>query len=166
MSCRSALVAALVCVSAVFIVAGAVPGGVTVFDNSPAVANLDPGLREALRRAAADARRDGVEFVVNSGWRSRTEQAELWREAVAEHGSARAAARWVASPDTSAHVSGHAVDLGPAEATAWLATHGAAYGLCQVYDNEPWHHELRPRAAVDGCPRRYPDPTHDPRPRR
>ena len=46
---------------------------------------------------------------------------------------------------------------------AWLSEHGAAYGLCQIYRNEPWHFELRPRAIESGCPPMYPDPTHDPR---
>ena len=32
-------------------------------------------------------------------------------------------------------------------ATAWLSEHGAAYGLCQIYGNEPWHYELRPDAG-------------------
>jgi len=48
----------------------------------PAVANLDPALLGALRQAAADAARDGVEIVVNSGWRSPLDQDRLFREAV------------------------------------------------------------------------------------
>jgi hypothetical protein len=60
-------------------------------------------------------------------------------------------------------VSGDAVDVGGADATAWLARHGAAYGLCQIYRNEPWHVELRPAAVDDGCPRPYANPTQDPR---
>ena len=47
-------------------------------------------------------------------------------------------------PNTSAHVSGDAVDIRPDRATAWLSEHGAEYGLCQIYSNEPWHYELRP----------------------
>jgi hypothetical protein len=39
------------------------------------------------------------------------------------------------------------------DATAWLSEHGAGYGLCQVYANEPWHYELRPKAINGGCPR-------------
>ena len=142
---------------------GAVPAGTTVFDGAvPAVANLDPALLDALRRATADAADDGVELVVNSGWRSPDYQARLLREAVAKHGSESEAARWVATPERSAHVSGDAVDVGFA-ATAWLAEHGAGYGLCQVYRNELWHYELRPAAADRGCPPLYADPTHDPR---
>jgi D-alanyl-D-alanine carboxypeptidase len=143
---------------------GAVPDGTTVFDNEvPAVANLDSALLGALRQAATDAAADGVELVVDSGWRSPAYQAQLLREAVSRYGSAEEAARWVATPETSAHVSGDAVDVGPSDAAAWVSAHGAAYGLCQIYGNEPWHYELRPEAIAHGCPRMYADPTRDPR---
>ncbi|GGN82830.1 M15 family metallopeptidase [Nocardia rhizosphaerihabitans] len=140
------------------------PPGATVFDDEDAsVANLDPDLLDALRRAATDAADDGIRFVVNSGWRSARYQEQLLREAVSKYGSRAEAARWVATPDTSAHVSGDAVDIGPIDAAAWLAEHGAGYGLCQVYINEPWHYELRADAGEYGCPPRYADPTEDPR---
>jgi zinc D-Ala-D-Ala carboxypeptidase len=143
---------------------GYVPDGVTVFDEEvPAVANLDPRLLGALRRAATVAADDGVQFSVNSGWRSAEYQDQLLREAISKYGSDEKAARWVATAETSPHVSGDAVDLGPSDATAWLSEHGAEYGLCQIYSNEPWHYELRPDAVDDGCPARYADPTHDPR---
>jgi zinc D-Ala-D-Ala carboxypeptidase len=143
---------------------GAVPDGTTVFDDEiPGVANLDPTLLGALRRAATVAADGGVEFVVDSGWRSPAYQEQLLHEAVSEYGSEDEAARWVATPDTSAHVSGHAVDIGPSGAAAWLSEHGAEYGLCQIYRNEPWHYELRPEAIDHGCPPMYADPTHDPR---
>jgi D-alanyl-D-alanine carboxypeptidase len=143
---------------------GAVPDGTTVFDDAiPGVANLDPALLGALRRAATDAAGDGVEFVVDSGWRSPGYQERLLQEAVVKYGSEGEAARWVATPDTSAHVSGDAVDIGPSDAAAWLSEHGAGYGLCPVYGNEPWHYELRPEAIDLGCPPTYADPTHDPR---
>ncbi|WP_344387030.1 M15 family metallopeptidase [Streptomyces vastus] len=143
---------------------GAVPDDVTVFDDAiPAVANLDPGLRKALRQAATDAADDGVEFYVNNGWRSPEYQNQLLREAVSKYGSADEAARWVATAVTSPHVSGDAVDIGRSAAMAWLSEHGAEYGLCQVYRNEPWHYELRTTAIDRGCPRMYADPTQDPR---
>jgi hypothetical protein len=143
---------------------GIVPDGVTVFnDEFPAVANLDPELLGALRRAAAAAEADGIEFVVNSGWRSPEYQEQLLREAISKYGSVEEAARWVASANTSAHVSGDAVDIGPSDAAAWLSEHGSEYGLCQIYRNEPWHYELRPEAIDRGCPPMYDDPTHDPR---
>jgi LAS superfamily LD-carboxypeptidase LdcB len=127
------------------------------------VANLDPALLGALRRAATDAANAGAEFVVNSGWRSPAYEEQLRREAIAKYGSEAEAARWVATGTTSPHVSGDAVDLGPADAARWLSEHGAAYGLCQIYGNEPWHFELRPEAIAHGCPAMYADPTQDPR---
>ena len=143
---------------------GVVPDGTTVFDDDiPGVANLDPALIGALRQAATDATHDGVEFLVNSGWRSPEYQKQLLRAAVSKYGSEQKAARWVGTPTTSAHVSGEAVDVGPFDATAWLSEHGVTYGLCQVYRNEPWHYELRPDAIAHGCPRMFADPTHDPR---
>ena len=143
---------------------GAVPDGTTVFDDEiPGVANLDSDLLGALRQAATDAADDGVEFFVDSGWRSPEYQSQLLREAISEYGSEEEAARWVGTAETSAHVSGDAVDIGPSDATTWLSEHGAEYGLCQVYGNEPWHYELRPDASARGCPPTYPDPTHDPR---
>ena len=142
---------------------GAVLDGVTVFDDTPAVTKLDSDLLAALRRAATDAAQDGVTVYVNSGWRSPAYQDQLLRDAIVTYGSEAEAVRWVATAETSAHVSGDAVDIGLADATAWLSKHGADYGLCQIYVNEPWHFELRPDAIEEGCPPMYPDPTHDPR---
>ena len=114
----------------------------------PGVANLDPdsarrpapgrdGRRRRRRRVPRQQRLalPGVPGRSCSARRS------------SKYGSEAEAARWVATPDTSAHVSGDAVDIGPADATAWLSEHGAAYGLCQIYGNEPWHYELRPEAV-------------------
>jgi zinc D-Ala-D-Ala carboxypeptidase len=142
---------------------GAVPVGATVFADVPAVANLDSDLLGALRRAATDAADDGVELSVTSGWRTPAYQDQLLRRAISEYGSEEEAARWVASADTSPHVSGDAIDIGPSDAAAWLSEHGAEYGLCRIYGNEPWHYELRPEAIAHGCPPLYADPTHDPR---
>jgi D-alanyl-D-alanine carboxypeptidase len=143
---------------------GAVLDGVTVFeDRVPAVARLNPRLLRALRLAAQDAARDRIEIVVNSGWRSRTYQERLFRDAVTKYGSAKGAARWVAAPHTSPHVSGDAVDIGPSRAAGWLSRHGSRYGLCRIYRNEPWHYELRPEARDDGCPPMYASPARDPR---
>jgi D-alanyl-D-alanine carboxypeptidase len=143
---------------------GSLPDSVTVFDHShPGVSNLEPDLLHALREAATNAAGHGIQFNVNSGWRSPAYQNELLRKAVSKYGSEEKAARWVAAATTSPHVSGQAVDVGDSDATAWLSAHGAHYGLCQTYRNEPWHYELRPSAADHGCPPMYSDPSHDPR---
>jgi zinc D-Ala-D-Ala carboxypeptidase len=143
---------------------GGVRRGLSVFDDErPPVAKLDPDLLGALRQAATAAARDGVEITISSGWRSPEHQKRLLRQAVSRYGSKEKAARWVATADTSSHVSGRAVDVGPSRAMAWLSKHGAEYRLCQIYRNEPWHYELRPDATDDGCPPMYANPRYDPR---
>jgi D-alanyl-D-alanine carboxypeptidase len=143
---------------------GVMPDGVSAFDEQYAgVVDLDPGLLAALRAAAADAAGDGIEVLVNSGWRSPAYQEQLLDEAVAEYGSEAEAARWVATAETSAHVAGTAVDVGSYDAIDWLQEHGARYGLCPTYDNEPWHFEWNTDAIAEGCPAVYWDPTDDPR---
>jgi hypothetical protein len=143
---------------------GEMPADVTVFDDRYAgVVRLDADLLNALRAAATAAARDDVELYVNSGWRSPAYQDRLLREAVSTYGSAAEAARWVATAGTSPHVAGRAVDIGPTDAATWLSDHGAEFGLCPIYRNEPWHFEERPRAVEIGCPAMYADPTQDPR---
>ena len=143
---------------------GVLPSGTSVFDDHlPGVARVHRDLLRAVRRAAVDASAEGVDFQVNSGWRSPAYQAQLLQDAVLKFGSHAQASRWVATPARSAHVSGDAIDIGPPRAAAWLSTHGARYGLCRIYQNEPWHFELRLDAIEKGCPAMYPDPSHDPR---
>jgi LAS superfamily LD-carboxypeptidase LdcB len=143
---------------------GILPAGVGVFDDEyPGVANLNPALLKAVRAAALDAADYDISFHVTSGWRSPEYQNQLLQEAIVEYGSTAEAARWVATAATSLHVRGDAIDIGNHSAFGWLEQHGASYGLCQIYLNEPWHYELRPEAADQGCPPMYADPTADPR---
>jgi hypothetical protein len=125
----------------------------------PTIRNLDPELLAAVRAAARDARDDGVDVVITSGWRSRAHQQRLFAEAVSRYGSEQEALRYVSTPDTSAHVTGDAVDIGPTDADDWLSRHGADYGLCQVFANEIWHFEL---ATTPGgtCPDMLPDSSY------
>lgn len=142
---------------------GVLPNGVTVFDDEyPGIARLDPRLLKALREAAKEAKKNKVVFYVSSAWRSHAYQEQLLQLGIATYGSAEEAARWIAPPDRSLHVAGEAIDTDGA-ATKWLGKRGARFGLCRVYENEPWHFELRPEAVTDGCPPLYPDPTADPR---
>ncbi|MFC4530948.1 M15 family metallopeptidase [Sphaerisporangium dianthi] len=118
----------------------------------PAIANLNPRLLRAVRKAADDAARDGVDMYLTTGWRSKAYQRRLLAEAVVKYGGEREARRYVATPEQSHHVTGDAVDIGPTDADSWLSQHGRDYGLCQVYANEMWHFEL---ATTPGgvCPR-------------
>lgn len=115
----------------------------TPFDvEHPAIANLDPTLVEAVQEATLDARSDGIEMVVNSGWRSERYQQALLDEAIVTYGSEREAHKWVNAPDRSTHVTGEGIDIGYTDADYWLIEHGYRYGLCQTYANEIWHFEL------------------------
>ena len=122
----------------------------------PAIGKLDPDLRDAIQAAARDARSDGIKMVVTSGWRSRAHQQRLLTDAVLRYGSEEEALRYVSTPDTSAHVTGDAVDIGPTDGANWLAQYGSDYGLCQIFANEIWHYEL---ATTPGgqCPDMLPD---------
>jgi LAS superfamily LD-carboxypeptidase LdcB len=122
----------------------------------PAIGKLDPELLAAVRDATRDARADGVRMVVTSGWRSREHQQRLLAEAISRYGSEEEALRYVATPDTSAHVTGDAVDIGPTEADDWLIQHGSDYGLCQIFANEIWHFELA-TAPGGRCPEMFAD---------
>ncbi|MFG2918494.1 M15 family metallopeptidase [Kitasatospora sp. NPDC048298] len=138
---------------------GEIPDGRTLspFDTeAPAVRNLDGPLLEALRRAAGDARAEGIEMTVTSGWRNKAYQQRLLDKAVIKYGSVEQARKFVNTPEKSAHVSGKAVDVGPTNADYWLIQHGARYGLCQVYNNEIWHFELLTRPGGT-CPAPLPD---------
>lgn len=117
----------------------------------PAVAGLDSELLTAVQRAAMDARDEGLELEITSGWRSTRYQQTLLDEAIATYGSEAEARKWVNTADRSTHVTGHAVDIGPTDAADWLGRHGRDYGLCQVYANEIWHFELLATPGGD-CP--------------
>jgi zinc D-Ala-D-Ala carboxypeptidase len=124
----------------------------TPFDvSNPVVGWMDPLLLKAIQDAARSAASDGIEMKVTSGWRSKGFQQRLFDHAVRTYGSVDAARQYVASPETSMHVVGKAVDIGAADADEWLIRNGSRFGLCQIYANEIWHFELA--ADKDGnCP--------------
>ncbi|MFF3066169.1 M15 family metallopeptidase [Oerskovia sp. NPDC057915] len=125
-------------------------------DQHPAIAGLDEDLRAALQAAAQDAQAAGVDFWVTSGWRSTNYQQSLLDRAVDRYGSLAEARKFVSTPETSEHVQGRAVDIGPTDGADWTIRKGARYGLCQTYANEMWHFEL---ATTPGgtCPQPLPD---------
>lgn len=88
---------------------------------------------------------------INSGRRSTERQAELWREALAKHGSVAEARKWVAPPGHSMHEKGGAADLGyETEAVKrWAHENAAAYGLVFRLKNEDWHIELARAEATN-----------------
>lgn len=120
-------------------------------DTHPALQRLDPALLEALRSAQVAAETDGIRFDITSGWRSVDLQRRLLADAVRTYGSEELAREYVATPETSSHVTGRAVDIGTLDAQLWIMEHGREWGLCQTYANERWHFE---RATEPGgeCP--------------
>ncbi|MFS0897423.1 M15 family metallopeptidase [Mycolicibacterium litorale] len=140
---------------------GYLPEGATLtaFDvENPTVGRLDPALLAAVQEATRVAAADGVEVEINSGWRSVGFQQRLFDDGVRTYGSVETARQFVASPQTSMHVVGRAVDVGGPDAAAWMSRNGPRFGLCQVYANELWHYEL---VADDGgrCPPMKPNAT-------
>jgi D-alanyl-D-alanine carboxypeptidase len=137
------------------------PDGRTLspFDvSNPVIGWLDPLLLKAIQDAARSAAAEGVELKITSGWRSTGFQQRLFDEAVRNYGSVDIAKQFVASPNTSMHVVGKAVDVGAVEADEWLIGNGSRFGLCQIYANEIWHFELA--ADRDGnCPPLKPNAT-------
>jgi D-alanyl-D-alanine carboxypeptidase len=132
---------------------------VTAFDvENPIVGRLDPAVLSAVQQATRAAAADGVEVKVNSGWRSIGFQQRLFEDGVRTYGSVDAARQFVASPQTSMHVVGRAVDVGGPDAAAWMSRNGPRFGLCQVYANELWHYELT-ADANGGCPPMKPNAT-------
>ena len=135
-------------------IGGYLPDGHTLspFDvSNPVIAWLDPPLLAAIQNAARRAKDDGVDVQITSGWRTKGFQQRLFDDGVRTYGSVAAARQFVASPDTSRHVAGKAVDVGPVEADTWMIHNGSRFGLCQIYANEIWHFELA--AETDGtCP--------------
>ena len=134
-------------------------GTLTAFDvGNPVVGLLDPALLAAVQEATRGAAAEGIDMRVNSGWRTRGFQQRLFEDGVLLYGSVDAARQFVASPETSMHVQGKAVDVGPPAAAAWMSRNGPRFGLCQVFANELWHYELT-ADATGRCPPMKPNAT-------
>jgi hypothetical protein len=122
---------------------GVLPDHTSAFDTSlPGIAKLDPELRKAVQQAELAMKDDGITMQVNTGWRSKKYQQELLTKAIRKYGSKKKALEYVAEPDESHHVTGHAIDIGPTAADDWLIRNGNRFGLCQTLSNEIWHFEL------------------------
>jgi transglycosylase-like protein with SLT domain/D-alanyl-D-alanine carboxypeptidase-like protein len=93
---------------------------------------MRPDVARAFDRMAAAARREGIELVVTSGYRSDAEQAHLF--------AAHPDPKWVAPPGRSLHRLGTELDLGPPSAYGWLRANAERFGFIQRYSWEPWHY--------------------------
>lgn len=93
-----------------------------------------PAVAAAFDLMDAAAGADGVDLVVNSGFRSDAEQAILF----ARHPDPR----WVAPPGRSRHRDATELDINMGDggrAHAWLRANGGRFGFVQRYSWEPWH---------------------------
>ena len=100
---------------------------------------LHPRVAESVERLV---RAGGGAVRLVSGWRSPAQQAVLWSNALARHGSAEAADDWVAPPGHSMHERGLAVDLGGDLDLAARLVDELGLPLYRPLANEPWHFEL------------------------
>lgn len=104
--------------------------GTTIRDGKPIGKNIAPAYDEMLKAA----RKDGINLNINSGFRSRSEQADLY----ARYGPGRAA-----KPGTSNHEKGNAIDFANTPgAYSWLRSHASQYGFQNNISHEPWHYSL------------------------
>jgi hypothetical protein len=95
---------------------------------------MRPDVALAFDRMAAAAAADGVNLIVNSGFRPNAEQAALF--------AAHPDPKWVAPPGQSLHRLGTELDLGPATAYRWLSGNAGRFHFVQRYSWEPWHYGL------------------------
>jgi D-alanyl-D-alanine carboxypeptidase len=117
---------------------------------------LDPELKRRFTAARATATAEGVDLTLTSGWRSAAEQQALVDQAITRYGTVEKAQAWVLPPETSEHVKGMAIDVGPAAGALWLGKHARTVGLCRTYANEVWHFEKLAKGAKS-CPKLHPD---------
>lgn len=110
---------------------------------------LNPIFWERLNSLITDAKSQGYNIIVTSGWRSYSSQRSLWdnsNRACSERG------KWVACPGGSRHGFGIAADLsynGTScsggwdcnNAAKWVHANAANYGLTFRMSWEPWHIE-------------------------
>ena len=112
---------------------------------------LTADFSQRLTQMILDARAQGVELGVGSGYRSYEKQKRLWEQALKKYGSAEKARKWVAPPGGSFHNKGLAVDLNAngqflgkdanSKATEWAHANAKKYGLHFRMGHEPWHIE-------------------------
>jgi Transglycosylase SLT domain/D-alanyl-D-alanine carboxypeptidase/Putative Flp pilus-assembly TadE/G-like len=93
---------------------------------------MRPDVAAEFDRMAAAASRAGLGLIVNSGFRSDAEQAQLF----AQHPDPT----WVAPPGHSLHRCATELDLGPPSAYGWLAANAHKFGFLKRYPWEPWHY--------------------------
>ena len=124
--------------------------------------DLHPQVLARFLSAQAAAKLEGVEMIIDSGYRTVETQNYLFNRAIKEHKTPEEAIKWVLPGDQSRHPWGLAIDVNlhhEKSGASWLEANGATFGLCRVYENEWWHFE--PLIAPGGtCPPLLPDASH------
>ena len=106
--------------------------------------DLNIYVKNRFLAAQSIARKEGINLVITSGFRTADRQEYLFNRAIEKYGSAKEASKWVLPPNKSHHPDGIALDVnypGNQVETKWLERNGFKYGLCRVYKNEWWHFE-------------------------
>ncbi len=106
--------------------------------------DLNIYVKNRFLAAQSIARKEGINLVITSGFRTADRQEYLFNRAIEKYGSAKEASKWVLPPNKSHHPDGIALDVnypGNQVETKWLEKNGFKFGLCRVYKNEWWHFE-------------------------
>ena len=106
--------------------------------------DLNNYVKNRFLAAQSKARKEGINLIITSGFRTADRQEYLFKLAIAKYGSAEEASKWVLPPTKSHHPDGIALDVnypGDPKDSKWLELNGYKYGLCRVYKNEWWHFE-------------------------
>ena len=125
------------------------------FDSSKIYIRKDA--RDAYEKMAEAAKKDTIDLIAQSGFRSRGYQARVIKRRMTEGKTFAQIIKFVAPPGYSTHEIGNAVDLkaftttfAESKAYAWLKENAHNFGFSETYpkDNnrlawEPWHWEYQ-----------------------
>jgi len=134
-------------------------GQTEIVEGSVRPDEVHPQVLARFLSAQSAAKEEGIEMVIDSGYRTTQTQEYLFNRAIKEHKTAEEAIKWVLPAELSRHPWGLALDVNlhhEKSGASWLEANGATFGLCRVYVNEWWHFE--PLIAPGGiCPPLLPD---------
>lgn len=120
-----------------------------------------PEVKAAFSRMAEVAKRDSIDLIVDSGYRSASFQRRIIRQRLEAGQDMQEILTMVAPPGYSEHETGCAVDLVPSEALfasskiyLWLTENASRFGFRESYPEstadsmswEPWHWYYSPAA--------------------
>ena len=140
---------------------------------------MDTRIYPYLQKMFEDMRSEGIYPVVVSGYRTESEQQQIYNDKIAEfvadglteYEAKKEAKRWVAIPGTSEHQLGLGVDINADginsygyEVYEWLEDNAHRYGFIHRYPdnktditgiaNEPWHYRYVGQKAAEEIHRR------------